>query len=901
MIINLKSFIENESAVKSGGFSGAVFLTYTLNLGFFEQIIAPALERAGCSNVLIISDPDGYAEAMDMGLKNVCFAGLRYVCTPLFRKSHGIQHIKMLLMAGANQGRLLIGSGNLTLNGYSRNLEIFSCFEYDHNNPDFEAKKAFHSVWELLENLSRYGTISPSAQRQLDVISASASWLLDQPATSDSFYVWNNFHSSLWSQFMDWREKSGLLNSPVKALKIFSPYYDQDTGMLRKFTETLLPNRVDIYISLENTTLNRQALLSNWPKGFPNFQLSDIRESRENQSYRILHGKLIIGIEDSGSWCIAGSANMTRSAFENSWQLGSNLEMVTFQWSPEPNAFDYLLKEPIVLTPIKIDSPNTSNITNYSENPRRVTEETVLITELTFDNKILTGKLSHWPALDNQDVELVLLRSGLKYSITFNKDLSFQIPLSEEIRTSESAFVRGGGVESVPRWIDIPAILQEYGSRSYHERIQAKLDTVAGAESLFHELMEFLLDRASPDQPLQNHRRTTQRTNYDHPDDEETYDLSSIPDIERFVVPERDPSGLFQVGKYTRLPYNQNIRSLRDLLSIVLLRLTSTPAISPETKLDEDLDEQQIKDIQPEEVETTESQATACQRLCHYIIDYCGRYSKRLCDNDFIVKITPDVLLDNHLTLSRVLLEFNSHVSEFKAEDFTRCYLLIWAPLFFPSIVGIEKKSTWQLFADKGLENNFIDAWKRLNILSHLIVMTSIAMGQPPTWQSGLYTPNEVSRFLALKKVLLKVKSYQLFNMEDITNPVNIGNININWDDSVRIFCRILDYLPPAEERLSPILEWTKYPNDQTKQMAIIDRINKANLTDEFERYKRHPKPIKCVSTEPDDEGFVCCPNCGGSLSNKTIMEIHLGKLVLCSSNSDVWLYRTDKPTKRLI
>ncbi|NMC46195.1 MAG: hypothetical protein GYA52_05120, partial [Chloroflexi bacterium] len=52
MPINLKSFIEDESAVKTGGFSGAVFLTYTLNLGFFEQIIAPALERAGCSNVL---------------------------------------------------------------------------------------------------------------------------------------------------------------------------------------------------------------------------------------------------------------------------------------------------------------------------------------------------------------------------------------------------------------------------------------------------------------------------------------------------------------------------------------------------------------------------------------------------------------------------------------------------------------------------------------------------------------------------------------------------------------------------------------------------------------------------------------------------------------------------------
>lgn len=64
MPINLKSIIEDESAIKSGRFSGAIFLTYTLNLAFFEQIIIPALEQAGCSNVVIIADPDGYNDAL---------------------------------------------------------------------------------------------------------------------------------------------------------------------------------------------------------------------------------------------------------------------------------------------------------------------------------------------------------------------------------------------------------------------------------------------------------------------------------------------------------------------------------------------------------------------------------------------------------------------------------------------------------------------------------------------------------------------------------------------------------------------------------------------------------------------------------------------------------------------
>lgn len=902
MPINLKSFIEDESAVKTGGFSGAVFLTYTLNLGFFEQIILPALERAGCSNVLIICDPDGYAEAIEMGLKNVVYAGFRYVCTPLPRKGYGVQHAKIFLMAGANRGKLLIGSGNLTLHGYSRNLELFSRFEFDSKNPESEANQAFHSVWGLLRDLSQNDNFSPSAHRQLNVISANASWLLNQSPTSDFFYVWNNFHSSIWSQVMDWREKSGLLNSPVKALKIFSPYYDQDSGMLRKFIETFLPNEVNLYVSRENTTLNGQALLGNWPKDFSVPLLSDIRESRANQSQRLLHGKMIVGIEEAGSWCIAGSANMTRTAFENSWQNGSNLEMVTFRWSPDPTAFNYLFDDPISITPIAINSLNNSQLSTNSENPRRVTEETVLITEFILNNKILTGRLSQWPVIDDEKVELIFLRSGLKYSIQIDRDLRFQIPFTDEIRTSESAFVRGGGIESLPCWIDIPAILQEYGSRSYHERIQAKLDTVVGAEALFHELMEFLFDRAIPDQRLaQNYRRSSQRSKDDNSDDEEIGDSSPAPDIERFVVPERDPSGLFQIGKYTRLPYNRNIQSLRDLLSIVLLRLTSPPINSTETKVDEDSEGSQGKEINPEGTGTEEGQINARQRLCSYLIDYCKRYSKRLCDNSFIENITPEILLDNHLTLSRVLLEFNSHVIEFGPDDFARCTWLIWAPLFSPSIVGLNDKSTWQLFEERGIKANFFETWNKMGFLSLLVVMTSLALGQPPSWPSGLQMPKVVSKFLAIKDMLYKVNSYLPFNFNELANPISFGIQKVHWDECVRTFIRILEYLPPARERLSPLFEWIENTKDQTKQSEIIDQINKAKLTTEFELYKEQPKIILGIFTEPDDEGLIYCPRCGGSLRSNTIIEIVRGKLVICSTSSDAWLYKTEKPAKTVI
>ena len=107
-----------------------------------------------------------------------------------------------------------------------------------------------------------------------------------------------------------------------------------------------------------------------------------------------------------------------------------------------------------------------------------------------------------------------------------------------------------------------------------------------------------------------------------------------------------------------------------------------------------------------------------------------------------------------------------------------------------------------------------------------------------------------------------------------------------------------MEYLPPARDRLSPLFEWIENANDQTKQSQIIDQINKANLTAEFELYKEQPKKILGILTEPDDEGLIYCPRCGGSLRSNTVIEINRGKLVMCSTSSDAWLYKTEKPAK---
>jgi len=133
--------------------TGAIFLTYTLNLGFFERIIQPALEKIGCQNILVLSDPDGYADAIKYGRKNVHFVGTRYVCSFIPRTTNYVQHTKLIFLIGPEFGKLLIGSGNLTLFGFSKNFEVFTQFVYNTKNPNPDSQYAFYSVNQFLKYL----------------------------------------------------------------------------------------------------------------------------------------------------------------------------------------------------------------------------------------------------------------------------------------------------------------------------------------------------------------------------------------------------------------------------------------------------------------------------------------------------------------------------------------------------------------------------------------------------------------------------------------------------------------------------------------------------------------------------------------------------------------------------
>ncbi len=901
MAIDLLNVIREDSAIKSGGFTGAIFLTYTLNLNFFEQIIAPAVDQAGCSNVLILADPDGYQQALEIGAKSIGGVGLRYVCSPTMRKGHGIQHAKLLFMAGPNRGRLLIGSGNLTFPGYGRNLELYSHFEYDALDVATDSGP-FYEVWQLIHNIANDGGLSSSAQQQIKTIQENVTWLNNPPQSSESV-VWHNYDHSLLAQLIEWR-KNHSFAKPAKRVYAISPYYDEHMAALKHLAINLSPTQLQIHLDPSLTNLEGKKAAKEWRGVSPKLKVNAIGPGEEQNSHRHVHAKAILGQESNGSWCITGSANLSHAALLTSWKKGGNLELVTFHWSEDPKAFHYLLKDEMIRT----WSLDLLNITGTETEPSEtvVAQPTeVFLTDLSLQREKLSGKLSDPLPLEIKGIKLHLQRRNLDVSVSFHDETSFVAHVGDPLDDAECARIEGENFSTPYRWIDQPAVLARFGSRTYQVRIKGKLETLLGTEKLFQELMNFLLVRVDiDDNPEDVESRLRRSSLRKKSQSDELEDEHIPPGPEAFITEEQLIHSL-----HSRIdlhhPYDRSLLSLRDLLSLVLLRLTTTTQLAGIDTTDENDDEQD----QEKQAKKEEMQSNILERLRSYLISYCNRYANRLVDVEFVRNVPPEILFQNHYTLGRVLLEFSNKASQvFTNDDLAKCFWLIWAPLAWPEIVGSKGLPTLRTLIKQFELQRIQEAWQRMGMPNLAKIMASETLRQPPNWETGLRYSDQAETFLVANEWIKRIKqilgvnafsshvqdyveAYGVPNISSLSSPSPISEFYLGH--VLANFTKIESYRPPIEEKYSLFFELEKIlrnnPIDKNATQILISEINKQGLGVECQNFLANQKPIYGIMV--DEEGELYCPRCGAELTENSQGELIRGRMVLCQNSKDTWLY----------
>ena len=200
----------------NGPWDHLLILTYGMDLPFFEYALLRELP-ARCRNRIVLGDGAHLLEISEAHARDGLARALnhRYVAEGIF--SPQAAHAKLIMLTNPTQGRLLVGSGNLSWQGYASGGELFTTYQYQ--TEALQQLGAFLAVRELLEGLMLRRYLSDAAERYVQLLLQGTPWLHQSPKTTDR-PVRHNLNQSFIQQL---RLEVGEV--PVEELIILSLVY----------------------------------------------------------------------------------------------------------------------------------------------------------------------------------------------------------------------------------------------------------------------------------------------------------------------------------------------------------------------------------------------------------------------------------------------------------------------------------------------------------------------------------------------------------------------------------------------------------------------------------------------------------------------------------------------------
>jgi len=335
----------------------AIVATFNGDLRFFERSV---YRRLNAYHTLVLMDAGWYDQMMGGFTSGAGprYAGIRYSVEPVYVKD-GVFHPKFVLVLSDNRAHLLLGSGNLGESGYMRNAEVFTRLEASkiEGKPLDEAGRIVVELCSFLKHLVDAGMVLGEGAQFID--SAIAQWtgaeLEGDLKASRSTWLLHSLTRPILDQVAD---RIGA--QPVETIAIVSRYFGSDFALFDRVMDRFSCQDIHLYVQPKVSELPVERVWD-WP-GRVNVQLHELGFFTGDDRSRDLHAKLIIWKTQSGAYCLSGSPNFTQAALErsalptqervNEAGIGraplGNVEVAILQFSPQRDAFDYLLAPPLV-------------------------------------------------------------------------------------------------------------------------------------------------------------------------------------------------------------------------------------------------------------------------------------------------------------------------------------------------------------------------------------------------------------------------------------------------------------------------------------------------------------------------------------------------------------------------
>jgi len=306
-------------------------LTYSLQLDWFERWFLPRLE-AQTNKRIVLADQHRLVEEMDQAAKwgRVRAAQRAYLVSGV--ECSASFHPKVVLLAGKEQARLLIGSGNLTMTGMTRAGEIFAEFNYP-----ADGQAPFVTLGEVLRHLVANDRLDAFSAEQVSEIVDRFPYL--KASARESARLRHNLQIPFAVQLAQ-----AVAGRRVRELWVLAPFHDPHLIALTELVSSLKPDRTYLLVQPGATSIDPQEL-----ERAKSVLGLDVRTARREDYY--LHAKFYLARLGETTVSLGGSPNCSTAALLTVPPAG-NYELATLvegPWSELEHLLEGLQIEPVGL------------------------------------------------------------------------------------------------------------------------------------------------------------------------------------------------------------------------------------------------------------------------------------------------------------------------------------------------------------------------------------------------------------------------------------------------------------------------------------------------------------------------------------------------------------------------
>lgn len=296
--------------IPSGKFHSALMTSFSINLYYWEIQLLRSLSAKGINFVSALVDSDCLSDQLLKFSK--AFSGRKPLDFSLYGyKLKGAFHPKIQFYAGRESVLVLVGSGNLTVMGHGRNLEVWSPVMVE--SIESPAYPFIRNVWSYLKNL--YQDLGEEADNIIYSIEENCDLLrndYDEPVAEhligeDSVRFFTNQSISLYDQCREW-----IGDDKIKSITVMSPFYDSKAELIKALYNQYKPQEIRLIIEEGFGYLPKPGNIPDYVKLYKWDKIAKVSDRRYQDFF---HSKCFFFEGETNYYMLCGSANASVAAF----------------------------------------------------------------------------------------------------------------------------------------------------------------------------------------------------------------------------------------------------------------------------------------------------------------------------------------------------------------------------------------------------------------------------------------------------------------------------------------------------------------------------------------------------------------------------------------------------------